>query len=77
MKYATVPVINGCDNTFHPSQALADMLTLYEKTGRFETKVLYIGAKNNTYNSLSENRRQIGRHHVRADAVQPGDQRAG
>lgn len=54
MKYATVPVINGCDNTFHPSQALADMLTLYEKTGRFETKVLYIGAKNNTYNSLSE-----------------------
>lgn len=54
MKNATVPVINGCDNTFHPTQALADMLTLYEKTGRFDTKVLYIGAKNNTYNSLSE-----------------------
>ncbi len=54
MKYATVPVINGCDNTFHPSQALADMLTLYEKTGRFDVKVLYIGAKNNTFNSLSE-----------------------
>lgn len=54
MKNATVPVINGCDNTFHPTQALADMLTLYEKTGRFDVKVLYIGAKNNTYNSLSE-----------------------
>lgn len=54
MKNATVPVINGCDNTFHPTQALADMLTLYEKTGRFDAKVLYIGAKNNTYNSLSE-----------------------
>lgn len=54
MKNATVPVINGCDNTFHPTQALADMLTLYEKTGHFEAKVLYIGAKNNTYNSLSE-----------------------
>ena len=48
MKNATVPVINGCDNTFHPTQALADMLTLYEKTGHFEAKVLYIGAKNNT-----------------------------
>ena len=47
-------IINGCDNPFHPTQALADMLTLYEKLGRFETKVLYIGAKNNTYNSLSE-----------------------
>lgn len=54
MDNATVPVINGCDNTFHPSQALADMLTLYEKTGRFDVKILYIGAKNNTYNSLSE-----------------------
>lgn len=54
MKNATVSVINGCDNTFHPSQALADMLTLYEKTGHFEAKVLYIGAKNNTYNSLAE-----------------------
>lgn len=54
MKNSTVPVINGCDNTFHPTQALADMLTLYEKTGRFDVKVLYIGAKNNSYNSLCE-----------------------
>ena len=54
MENATVPVINGCDNTFHPTQALADMMTLHEKTGRFDVKVLYIGAKNNTYNSLCE-----------------------
>lgn len=54
MDASIVPVINGCDNTFHPTQALADMLTLYEKTGHFDVKVLYIGAKNNTYNSLSE-----------------------
>ncbi|MCI1822021.1 MAG: ornithine carbamoyltransferase [Megasphaera sp.] len=54
MRYSTVPVINGCDNTFHPTQALADMLTLYEKTGHFDVKVLYIGAKNNSYNSLCE-----------------------
>jgi len=54
MRYSTVPVINGCDNTFHPTQALADMLTLYEKTGHFDVNVLYIGAKNNSYNSLCE-----------------------
>jgi len=54
MKYSTVPVINGCDNTFHPTQALADMLTMYEKTGHFDVKVLYIGAKNNSFNSLAE-----------------------
>lgn len=62
MKASTVPVINGCDNTFHPSQALADMLTLYEKTGRFDVKVLYIGAKNNTYNSLCEIVTKFGGH---------------
>lgn len=62
MKASTVPVINGCDNTFHPSQALADMLTLYEKTGRFNVKVLYIGAKNNTYNSVSEIVAKLGGH---------------
>ena len=62
MNAATVPVINGCDNTFHPTQALADMLTLYEKTGRFNVKVLYIGAKNNTYNSLCEIVTKLGGH---------------
>lgn len=62
MKASTVPVINGCDNTFHPSQALADMLTLYEKTGRFDVNVLYIGAKNNTYNSVSEIVAKLGGH---------------
>ena len=45
MKNATVPVINGCDNTFHPTQALADMLTLYEKTGHFEAKVLSLAPR--------------------------------
>lgn len=54
MQYSTVPVINGCDNIFHPTQALADMMTLHEKTGHFNVTVLYIGAKNNTYNSLCE-----------------------
>ena len=31
---ATVPVINGCCNLYHPCQALADMLTIAEDRGR-------------------------------------------
>lgn len=53
-KNSTVPFINGCDNTFHPCQALADVLTLYEKFGTYNVKLLYIGAKNNVFNSLIE-----------------------
>ena len=51
---SVVPYINGCDNTFHPCQALADVLTLREKFGTYQVKVLYIGAKNNVFNSLIE-----------------------
>lgn len=51
---STVPFINGCDNTYHPCQAMADMLTLREKTGSYQPKVLYIGAKNNVFNSMLE-----------------------
>ena len=50
----TVPFINGCDNTFHPCQALADVLTLREKFGSYDVKVLYVGPKNNVFNSLIE-----------------------
>ncbi len=28
-----VPVINGCDEKYHPSQALADLITIKEKRG--------------------------------------------
>ncbi len=51
---STVPFINGCDNTFHPCQALADVLTMREKLGHYQPKFLYIGAKNNVFNSLIE-----------------------
>ena len=50
----TVPFINGCDNTYHPCQILADMLTVMEKFGTLDVKLLYIGAKNNVFNSLVE-----------------------
>lgn len=53
-KNTTVPFINGCDSTYHPCQILADALTLLEHFGTLEVKFLYIGAKNNVFNSLVE-----------------------
>ncbi len=50
----TVPFINGCDSTYHPCQILADALTLKEHFGSCKVKLLYIGAKNNVFNSLVE-----------------------
>lgn len=52
--HASVPTINGCDNLFHPCQALADVMTIYEKYQRYDIKLLYVGIKNNVFNSLLE-----------------------
>jgi ornithine carbamoyltransferase len=49
-----VPVINGCDDRYHPAQALTDLMTVKEKLGRTEgVKVVYLGIANNVSNSLS------------------------
>jgi len=50
-----VPVINGCDEKYHPSQAIADLITMKEKRGKLEgAKLVYIGIHNNVCNSLIE-----------------------
>lgn len=50
-----VPVINGCDEKYHPSQVITDLMTIKEKKGRLEgVKVVYIGVHNNVCNSLIE-----------------------
>ncbi len=50
-----VPVINGCDEKYHPSQALADLITIKEKRGTLkDAKLVYIGVHNNVCNSLIE-----------------------
>jgi ornithine carbamoyltransferase len=50
-----VPVINGCDEKYHPSQALADLITIKEKHGKLKgAKLVYIGVHNNVTNSLIE-----------------------
>ena len=53
-KYAGVPVWNGLTNEFHPTQMLADMLTIREHLGRLEgVKLVYMGdARYNMGNSL-------------------------
>ena len=52
-KYAGVPVWNGLTNEYHPTQMLADMLTIREKLGRLKgVKLVYMGdARYNMGNS--------------------------
>lgn len=51
-KYAGVPVWNGLTNEFHPTQILADMLTIREHFGTLKVKVVYMGdARYNMGNS--------------------------
>ena len=50
---ATVPVINGCCDKYHPTQALGDLMTIQEHLGRLEgVKLCFIGVHNNVCNSL-------------------------
>jgi ornithine carbamoyltransferase len=52
---STVPVVNGCDDKYHPSQVIADLMTIKEKKGRLKgIKLVYIGVHNNVCNSLIE-----------------------
>jgi ornithine carbamoyltransferase len=56
-----VPVINGCDDKFHPCQGLADLLTVYEQAGSFEGQtVAYVGIHNNVANSLACGLSKVG-----------------
>lgn len=50
---ATIPVINGLTDTYHPCQALADLLTIKEIKGSLKgLKLAYIGDGNNVVHSL-------------------------
>jgi ornithine carbamoyltransferase len=55
MQASKVPVINGCDDMYHPSQCLADLITIKEKHGKLKgAKLVYVGIHNNVCNSLIE-----------------------
>lgn len=63
-KYAGVPVWNGLTNEFHPTQMLADVLTIKEKLGRIKgVKMTYMGdARYNMGNSLMVVCAKLGMH---------------
>lgn len=52
-KWASIPVINGLSDYNHPCQAMADVMTIYEKFGHMDgLKVSFIGDGNNVATSL-------------------------
>ncbi len=52
-KYSDVPVINGLTDDYHPTQVLADLLTIWEHKGHLEgLKLTYLGDGNNMAHSL-------------------------
>lgn len=65
-EYAGVPVWNGLTNEFHPTQMLADMLTIREHLGRLKgVKLVYMGdARYNMGNSLMVTCAKLGMHFV-------------
>ena len=65
-KYAGVPVWNGLTNEFHPTQILADFLTIQEHFGDLRgKKLVYMGdARYNMGNSLMVGCAKMGMHFV-------------
>jgi len=65
-KYAGVPVWNGLTNEFHPTQILADFLTIQEHCGELKgKKLVYMGdARYNMGNSLMVGCAKMGMHFV-------------
>ncbi|MDR2017600.1 MAG: ornithine carbamoyltransferase [Syntrophobacterales bacterium] len=54
-RWATVPLINGLSDLYHPCQILSDLLTIQELKGRLDNvKIAYIGDGNNVANSWLE-----------------------
>ena len=52
-EHATIPVINGLSDTFHPCQILADFMTIKEHFGKITgLKIAWIGDGNNVCNSM-------------------------
>lgn len=65
-EYSSVPVWNGLTDEFHPTQMLADMMTVKEHFGELEGKklVFFGDARNNVANSLMVVCSKLGLHFV-------------
>jgi ornithine carbamoyltransferase len=65
-KHSGVPVWNGLTDLYHPTQVLADILTLMENTKKSlnETKIVFVGdARNNVSHSLMIIAAKLGMHY--------------
>ena len=75
-RYSGVPVWNGLTNEFHPTQILADFLTIREHFGSLKNiKLVYMGdARDNMGNSLMVGCAKMGMHFVACapEKYQPG-----
>ena len=65
-RYAGVPVWNGLTDDYHPTQILADMLTICERFGTIKgKKLVFMGdTRNNMGNSLMIGCAKLGLHYV-------------
>jgi len=69
-KWAKIPVINGLSDYSHPCQALADMLTIFEKFGTTRgLNVTYVGDGNNVAVSLMQICAKLGSNFTIANPV--------
>jgi ornithine carbamoyltransferase len=60
-EHATVPVINALSDDEHPCQAAADLLTIFEKKGRFAgLRLAFVGDGNNVAASLAQGSAMVG-----------------
>lgn len=74
-KFSGVPVWNGLTDSYHPTQVLADFLTIEEHIGKLKgTKLVFVGdGTANTSDSLMIGAAKMGMHYVVAapDELQP------
>ncbi len=60
-KWSSVPVINALSDTYHPCQALADVVTIKERFGKWRgLKLAFIGDGNNVAHSLMLTTTRLG-----------------
>ncbi|MGI6250464.1 MAG: ornithine carbamoyltransferase [Anaerolineaceae bacterium] len=69
-QWAKIPVINGLSDYSHPCQAMADMLTIYERFGTTKgINVVYVGDGNNVAVSLMQICAKLGSNFAIANPV--------
>jgi ornithine carbamoyltransferase len=63
-EHATIPIINGLTDLHHPTQVMADLLTILEYKGKLAgLKMCYVGdGNNNMAHSLMEGAVKVGMH---------------